>query len=187
MPLTGSVIATTNLSHDAFSDGYTLSFVRVVPRLVVCTAGRTSMLRSREGTCSSHRPTSSTHFLQRRLILGTVSFRNRSQARRSVYNRSSQDWGDLVPAKSEKSTRRSSSPCLLSVRDMTTPFSTMGCRRIEKTKSTMNGDVLHFATRLCQCVAHDVGHVAEVEWALHPRRDQIWVYPCLHRDTRRAV
>ena len=61
----------------------------------------------------------------------------------------------------------------------------MGCRRIEKTRSTMRGDMLRFATRLCQCVAHDVGHVGEGEQALHPRGDRIWVYPCIHRDTRR--
>ena len=50
----------------------------------------------------------------------------------------------------------------------------------------MRGDMLRFATRLRQCVPHDVDHVGEVEQATHPRGN-IWVYPCLHRDTRRAV
>ena len=55
VPLTGSVIATTNLSHDAFPDGRTLSFVPVVQAKVGTTTPcclycwKTSLLASSEG------------------------------------------------------------------------------------------------------------------------------------------
>ena len=151
VPLTGRVIATTNLSHDALPDGYTLSFVPVVPARIGTTktgclypffSDGSSLAGYRSGKCL------------------------KLDGRKTIGHRKIGETA--MPSKSEKSTGRSSLPCLLSVIDVVKSFSTMGCRRTKKTRSTIRGDMLRFAIRLCQCVAHDVDHVGEVEQALHP-------------------